>query len=102
MKQISESLAGRASYLTLRPMTHREQRGLGQGGMWEELLAAGREQWPELLQSRPAEPRDWRRLARRGGFPRPALQLETAEERNIWFDGYVRTYLERTCPTSRP
>ena len=95
MKQIAESLAGRASYLTLRPMTHREQQGLGQGGMWEELLATGREQWTELLKARSAEPRDWRRLARRGGFPRPALQLETAEQRNIWFDGYVRTYLER-------
>lgn len=95
MKQISESLAGRASYLTLRPMTHREQQGLGQGGMWEELLTADHAQWPELLTSRPTRPQDWRRLALRGGFPRPALQLETAAERNIWFDGYVRTYLER-------
>lgn len=29
MKSVSESLAGRASYLTLWPMTRREQRGLG-------------------------------------------------------------------------
>jgi uncharacterized protein len=29
MRQVSESLAGRASYLTLWPMTRREQRGLG-------------------------------------------------------------------------
>ena len=95
MKQISESLAGRASYLTLRPMTHREQQGLGQGGIWGELLTADHAQWPELVTSRPTKPQDWRRLARRGGFPRPALQLQTAAERNIWFDGYVRTYLER-------
>jgi uncharacterized protein len=29
MRQVSESLAGRASYLTLWPMTRREQRGFG-------------------------------------------------------------------------
>ena len=40
MRQVSESLAGRASYLTLWPMTRREQRGLGRGGIWEELLNA--------------------------------------------------------------
>jgi hypothetical protein len=40
MRQVSESLAGRASYLTLWPMTRREQRGEGRAGRWEELLAA--------------------------------------------------------------
>lgn len=34
-------------------------------------------------------------LARRGGFPTPSLQLATAADKRIWFDGYVRTYLER-------
>ena len=34
-------------------------------------------------------------MARRGGFPTPALHLRTDRERAIWFDGYVRTYLER-------
>ena len=38
MRQVSESLAGRASYLTLWPMTRREQHGLGRCGRWEELL----------------------------------------------------------------
>lgn len=31
MRRVSESLAGRASYLTLWPMTHREQKGRGAG-----------------------------------------------------------------------
>ena len=31
MRQVSESLAGRASYLTLWPITRREQLGLGRG-----------------------------------------------------------------------
>ena len=95
MRQVSESLAGRASYLTLWPMTRREQRGLGRGGIWEELLEAPDEQWPELLAAQPDEPGDWRALARRGGLPSPALQLRTARDRSIWFDGYVRTYMER-------
>jgi len=37
MRQVSESLAGRASYLTLWPFTRREQRGLGSAGRWEAL-----------------------------------------------------------------
>jgi uncharacterized protein len=94
MRQVSESLAGRASYLTLWPMTRREQRGAGRAGRWEELLAAPDAEWRELL-GRASEPEDWRALARRGGFPTPALELATGAERRIWFDGYVRTYLER-------
>ena len=95
MRRVSESLAGRASYLTLRPMTRGEQRGLGCGGPWEELIGARDEEWLDLLAARPGEPEDWRALARRGGFPSPAVHLTRDEERAIWFDGYVRTYLER-------
>ena len=95
MRRVSESLAGRASYLNLWPMTRREQRGLGPGGMWESLLTTDARQWIDLLRSQPGEQADWRALARRGGFPVPALQLERDQDRAIWFDGYVRTYLER-------
>ena len=95
MRQVSESLAGRASYLTLWPMTRREQRGLGRGGIWEELLDARDEDWLDLVAAQPDLPEDWRMLARRGGFPLPSLHLESGQERAIWFDGYVRTYLER-------
>ena len=95
MRQVSESLAGRASYLTLWPMTRREQAGLGRCGLWEELLAAPDEEWLDLLAAQPDTPEDWRLLARRGGFPTPAVHLRTARERAVWFDGYVRTYLER-------
>ncbi len=95
MRQISESLAGRASYLALWPMTRREQRGEGRAGRWEELLAARDDEWLDLLEAGAGESEDWRAVARRGGFPTPALQLKNAKERAIWFDGYVRTYLER-------
>jgi predicted AAA+ superfamily ATPase len=95
MKGVSESLAGRAGYLTLRPMTRRELRGQGRCGAWEELLTSEERRWPEILQSFDHEPEDWRSLARRGGFPVPALELQDDADRAIWFDGYVRTYLER-------
>ncbi len=95
MRGVSESLAGRASYLTLWPMTRREQLGLGRAGIWEDLLRARDKDWLDIVAAQPDAPEDWRMLARRGGFPVPAAHLETEQERSIWFDGYVRTYLER-------
>jgi predicted AAA+ superfamily ATPase len=49
MRQVSESLAGRASYLTLWPMTRREQLGLARAGRWDDLLATPDAQWRDLL-----------------------------------------------------
>ena len=95
MRQVSESLAGRASYLTLWPMTRREQRGLGRCGLWDELHNTPDAEWREMLGGEKDSAEDWRMRARRGGFPTPALDLTTAADRRIWFDGYVRTYLER-------
>lgn len=95
MRRVSESLAGRASYLTLWPMTRREQRGVGACGAWDELLASSDEQWPEVMAAQPDDPEDWRALAGRGGLPTPALHLSDGGDRAIWFDGYVRTYMER-------
>jgi hypothetical protein len=95
MRQVSESLAGRASYLTLWPMTRREQLGLGRAGRWDDLLGAPDDQWRDLLSAGDHPEEDWRALALRGGFPTPALELTTPADRAIWFDGYVRTYLER-------
>lgn len=95
MQQTGESLAGRASYLTLWPMTRREQRGLGQCGRWDDLLSVPDSDWYDLLVDDDVGSEDWLDLARRGGFPTPALDLSSASDRRIWFDGYVRTYLER-------
>lgn len=99
MGKVSESLAGRASYLTLWPMTRREQMGEGRCGFWEELLAVDEKDWIELLKSQSPKPAKWKDLAIRGGFPTPALEMKSADERAIWFDGYVRTYLERDLQT---
>ncbi len=95
MRRVSESLAGRASYLMLWPMTRREQAGLGRCGLWEELLSADEHDWIHLLRHAPSEQEDWKNLARRGGLPVPAVHMKTAPDRAVWFEGYVRTYLER-------
>lgn len=95
MRRIGESLAGRASYLTLWPMTRREQGGLGRCGIWEELLHTPDAGWLDLVTAQPDASEDWRALARRGGFPTPAVHLAEDRDRAVWFDGYVRTYLER-------
>ena len=95
MRQVSESLAGRASYLTLWPLARREQLGLGTAGMWGDLVASDALEWLDLLQGSTAPRESWHDLARRGGFPTPALHLDSAAQRTIWFDGYVQTYLQR-------
>jgi predicted AAA+ superfamily ATPase len=95
MRRVSESLAGRASYVNLWPMTRREQKGMGRCGRWEELLAEEDSRWVELLRAGDNQPEDWRACALRGGFPVPAVHMRTAQDRMVWFDGYARTYLER-------
>jgi predicted AAA+ superfamily ATPase len=95
MRQVSETLAGRASYLTLWPMTRREQMGLGTCGIWEDLLASEDAAWPDIVAAQETDRDDWQAFARRGGYPVPALQLRTAPDRQIWFAGYTQTYLER-------
>lgn len=95
MRRVSESLAGRASYLTLWPMTRREQLGLGQCGIWEKLVGTPDRDWLDVMAADGGGREDWKPWAQRGGFPFPAVHLGAAEERAIWFDSYVRTYLER-------
>jgi uncharacterized protein len=99
MRRVSESLAGRASYLTLWPMTRREQRGMGRCGLWEDLLNAEESRWLTLLRGEDSAAEDWRALARRGGFPTPAIHMKNQTDRTVWFEGYVRTYLERDLQT---
>ena len=95
MGAVGDSLAGRAAYRTLHPLTRREQLGLGCAGQWRALLEEPVERWPTLLADDATPAEDWTALARRGGFPVPALELSSAARRGTWFEGYVRTYLER-------
>ena len=95
MAGVSETLAGRATYVPLWPFTRREQLGLGTAGIWSELLATSPEHWHDLVGSQAAPHEDWSALALRGGYPPPAVELEDRPGRELWYDGYVRTYLER-------
>ena len=95
MQRVSESLAGRASYLTLWPMTRREAQGSRHCSAWSQLWSSPAKDWIEILAADADFPHDWRALALRGGFPTPALHLRSRSDRAIWFDGYVQTYLER-------
>ncbi len=113
MRRIGETLAGRASYVTLWPFTRRERLGLGHTGIWSELLAADFSRWPQVVEAsgaaydaaaggaRNTHAQDWRTAARLGGFPVPAYELTDQDARARWFSGYVQTYLERDLQTLR-
>lgn len=93
MRRVSESLAGRAVYLTLWPMTETEKQGQPNAGPWGDWLEA-----PDVQAARKLAPStktgDCASRVFAGGYPVPAL-AEEETERTLWFDGYVRTYLER-------
>jgi len=94
MQQVSESLAGRAIYLRLGPLTESEKLGRPYPGVWEALLSANTaEQALTALTAHSSGPRDWTEVAAEGGYP-PVMPL-SAQDRARWFDGYVATYLER-------
>jgi len=104
MKRVSESLAGRAVYLTLWPLTRREKLGMAACGSWSAFFNLEPVEWPARLPPSPAEDADWKRLAWEGGFPDPGFHWrEDAATRSDWFDGYVTSYLERdlSWPRSR-
>ena len=96
MEKVSESLAGRAGYVSLWPLTRKELAGEGGHGSWEGFFEFPVESWYEMVLDHPATKKsDWRDCAFRGGFPVPAYELRTQEDRSLWFEGYVATYLER-------
>lgn len=95
MRRISETLAGRANYLTLHPLTRRELLGFGTAGSWKEFFRTKPVDWYQMAKSLDTPAQDWQELAMRGGYPTPAYHLTRPEDRSVWFAGYVATYLER-------
>jgi uncharacterized protein len=84
---ITETLAGRASYFTLHPMTRREQRGMtDQQPFIAKFLRS------PALPSGKADPLTEKEILH-GGLP-PAC-LAGADGMDEWFRGYVQTYVER-------
>lgn len=87
--KISETLAGRAVYRTLMPFTWPERLGRGRAGRWAEIMAA-----PSQFEGEFQPLGSWVEMAQVGGFPGAFLAPSVAA-RHDWFDGYVKTYLER-------
>lgn len=90
MKQVSESLAGRAIYFILDPMSLGEMHDRPHPDV---LLRALNGEFPEegsraTAFSDPAES-----ILR--GFMPPLLTLDSSQAWTRWWDGYVATYLER-------
>jgi len=90
MHRVSESLAGRALYLDLPPFCPAEWRGdgvesTGIDALFKEEFSTA--DWPrgEI---------DWANWVSLGGFP-DVLKASNDTARDLWFAGYVQTYLER-------
>lgn len=85
---ISESLAGRAVYLTLHPFTRREIAGdLHAEPFLKRFFASPR--LPQTDSHRTVAPED----VLRGGMP--SICLGESGDAGLWFTGYEQTYLER-------
>jgi predicted AAA+ superfamily ATPase len=90
MGKVSESLAGRAVYLVLDPITLGELHGQPPSTLLAESLAGS---WPEerVLTEGPTNPLP---ILQSGLMP-GLLQLPSPEDHLRWWEGYVATYLER-------
>lgn len=100
MAKVGESLAGRATYLHLRPLTEREKHQGSMTPLWAAFMAAKSIQ--EAMQATKGSTASpdvagkwrWTTGALQGGLPPAALAADSAD-RSLWFDGYVDTYLQR-------
>ncbi len=90
MRQVSESLAGRAVYFVLDPLTLGEVNQSLPSQFVQSVLAGD---WPSegTIAERPPDPVPW---MQRGLMP-ALLRLNSAPAWVRWWDGYVATYLER-------
>lgn len=90
MKQVSESLAGRAIYFVLDPMSIGEMHNRPHPDI---LVRTLNREFPEEA-SLPVELPNPAEFILRGFMP-PLLTLDSSQAWTRWWDGYVATYLER-------
>jgi predicted AAA+ superfamily ATPase len=88
MAKVSESLAGRAVYFTLSPMTWGELHGRPAPASLQHLLDG------KLPHEGSVEPHDPAESIARGFMP-PLLSLTAPHACTRWWEGYIVTYLER-------
>lgn len=89
LRQVSESLAGRAVYFVLRPLTDGEQQGRGPSDLLCKLLSG------ELSHEGKTTPAPDPLGLALDGFMPALLGLHSREAILEWWQGYVSTYLER-------
>ncbi len=95
MENVAESLAGRAGYVNLWPFSRGELLGRGRTGVWDVFKDGSPDSWIQGLEDAAFPPAQWQEVVRVGGYPTPSYELADPEAAGIWFDGYLRTYLER-------
>lgn len=94
-QQVADSLAGRAYYLKLWPLTRRERLGLGVTGIWDLFFKEPFPQWRDMIRAETVPEESWKDAVQIGGFPEAAYDMQNQEERTMWLRGYINTYLER-------
>jgi predicted AAA+ superfamily ATPase len=90
MRQVSESLAGRAIYFILDPMSIGEMHNRPHPDL---LMRTLNSEFPEEASLPAALPNPAEYILR--GFMPPLLTLSSSQAWTRWWDGYVATYLER-------
>jgi len=90
MHKVGESLAGRAVYFSLLPMTLGEMRGFLRPDILLNLFK-GKFPKSQVLDNTPGEPHSFMHK----GFMPALLSLTTKEGYLRWWEGYIATYLER-------
>lgn len=90
MKQVSESLAGRAVYFDLQPLTLGEINQRPPPSLIDSIMIRN---WPEEV-SLTTESPDVIELLLRGFMPE-LISFRSQRAWRRWWDGYVTTYLER-------
>lgn len=88
MEKVTESLAGRAVYVDMLPMTLGELTGKEPANF--NLL------WQDKPQISGCEPPDFNLMTTLiRGFMPPVMEMVALDQVLVWLDGYIKTYLER-------
>ena len=90
MKNVTETLAGRAVLMTMDSMAWRETRGQKPVSTLQKMFEG---QWQSITDRQPMNG-DLLNLIFRGSLP-PLLFFDTEEAIVQWWEGYVATFLER-------
>lgn len=89
MKEVTESLAGRALYIDLLPFTYGERQGIATPTNYDQLWDS------EAVFQEAALPQVDALEYLLKGFMPPLLEVQGHVAVAAWLEGYVRTYLER-------